>query len=136
MTHAQRMIQTNPSPAPADTATLAECIEACFDCSQTCSACADACFGEGDIQMLTRCIRLDLDCADVCNSTGKILSRQTALEPELAHAVLQACSRACRLCGEECEQHAEHMKHCRICAEVCRRCESACNNLLRQWELS
>jgi len=22
------------------------------------------------------------------------------------------------------------MEHCRLCAEVCRRCEAACNNLL------
>jgi hypothetical protein len=81
--------------------------------------------------MLARCIRLDLDCADVCDATGKILSRQTAFEPQMARAALDACAQACRLCGEECEQHAEHgMEHYRICAEACRRCESACNNLL------
>ena len=83
------------------------------------------------MQMLARCIRLDLDCADVCDATGKILSRQTAFEPQMARAALDACAQACRLCGEECEQHAEHgMEQCRICAEACRRCESACNNLL------
>ena len=81
--------------------------------------------------MLARCIRLDLDCADVCDATGKILSRQTAFEPQMARAALDACAQACRLCGEECEQRAEHgMEHYRICAEACRRCESACNNLL------
>jgi len=81
--------------------------------------------------MLTRCIRLDLDCDDVCEATGKILSRQTAFEPEMTRAALEACSRACRLCAEECEQHAQHgMEHCRVCAEVCRRCESACNHPL------
>ena len=80
---------------------------------------------------LIRCIRLDLDCADICDATGRILSRQTAFDAEIAKATLQACAQACRLCGEECEQHAQHgMEHCRICAEACRRCESACNNLL------
>jgi hypothetical protein len=108
-----------------------ECIEACFDCAQACTACADACLGEEDMQMLARCIRLDLDCTYVCDATGKILSRQTAFEVQMAQAALEACARVCRLCGEECEQHAEHgMEHCRICAEACRRCESACNNLL------
>lgn len=130
MTHAQRMIETNPSPAPVDYPTVAECIDACFDCSQTCTACADACLGEGDLQMLTRCIRLDLDTIELCSATGKIISRQTATDSQMLRLSLEACAQACRLCGEECEQHAEHMEHCRICAEVCHRCESACNNLL------
>ncbi len=41
MTYAERMMETNPNPAPVDTATLAECIDACFDCAQACTACAD-----------------------------------------------------------------------------------------------
>ena len=130
MSYAQKMIQTNPSGAAVDAATLVECIEACFDCAQACTACADACLGEEDPKAMARCIRLDLDCAEVCDATGRILSRQTAFEPEMARAILEACARACRLCGDECEQHAEHMEHCGICAQACRRCESACNNLL------
>jgi len=54
-----------------------------------------------------------------------------AFEPRMARAPLQACAEACRLCGEECESHAEHgMEHCRVCAEACRRCEEVCNNVL------
>jgi hypothetical protein len=113
MTHAQRMMETNPSGPAVDAGALVECIEACFDCAQACTACADACLGEQDVQMLTRCIRLDLDCADVCDAIGKILSRQTAFDVEIARATLEACAQACRLCGEECEQHVEHgMMHC------------------------
>ena len=41
MIHARRMIETNPSQAPMDTEALMECIEACFDYAQACSACAD-----------------------------------------------------------------------------------------------
>lgn len=130
MTHAQQMVQTNPSQAPVDRSTLVECIEACFDCAQSCTACADACIGEGDVQMLARCIRLDLDCADVCEATGRILSRQTVTEPKMLRASLQACAEASHLCGEECEQHASHHEHCRHCADACRRCEQACNNVL------
>jgi hypothetical protein len=130
MTHAREMIETNPNQVSLDTDALVECIEACFDCAQTCTACADACLGEQDIEMLIRCIHLDLDCADMCNATGKVLSRQTAFDSEMARAALEACARACRLCGEECEGHAEHMEHCRVCAEACRRCQSACNNVL------
>ncbi|MDP8973903.1 MAG: four-helix bundle copper-binding protein [Actinomycetota bacterium] len=130
MSYAQRMLETSPSGDGVDAAALAECIEACFDCAQACTACADACLGEENVQNMVRCIRLDLDCAEVCDATGRTLSRQTAFEPEMARAILEACARACRLCGDECEQHAEHMEHCRVCAEACRRCEQACNNVL------
>src|ERR671912_446974 len=123
MTHARQMIETNPSDLAVEEEALVECIEACYDGPEACAACADACLGEEDVQMLARCIRLDLDCADVCDATGKILSRQTAFEPQMARAALDACAQACRLCGEECEQRAEHgMEHYRICAEACRRC--------------
>jgi hypothetical protein len=80
--------------------------------------------------MLIRCIRLCLDCGDVCTATGQILSRQTDFEPALARSVVEACAQACRVCGEECERHADHHEHCRVCADVCRRCEQACDDVL------
>jgi hypothetical protein len=130
MIAAQRMIETNPNPAPMNASQMATCIQACFDCSQVCSACADACLGEDDQEMLSRCIRLDLDCADMCNTTGRMLSRQTAFEPRLARPVLEACIQACGICAEECERHADHHEHCRVCAEACRRCADACEEVL------
>ena len=130
MTHTQQILQSHPSGAAVEATTLAECTEACFDCAQTCTSCADACLGEDDPKSLARCIRRNLDCADLCEATGRVLSRQTAFEPEMARAALEACSRACSLCAEECERHAAHHEHCRVCAETCRRCESACNDLL------
>ena len=80
--------------------------------------------------MLTRCIRLNRDCAEVWEATGKTLSRQTAFDAEMARAALEACARACGICGDECERHADHHEHCRVCAEACRRCESTCNDVL------
>jgi len=35
-----------------------------------------------------------------------------------------------RSCGEECAGHADMHEHCRVCADVCRRCEQACRELL------
>lgn len=43
---------------------------------------------------------------------------------------LEACAQACKLCRDECEQHASHHEHCRVCAEACRCCEEACNSVL------
>jgi uncharacterized protein DUF326 len=131
MAYAQPMAQTSPQKSPLDAEALVEGIRACFDCAQACTACADACLGERQVQRLTRCIRLNLDCADVCVTTGRLLSRQTAFEPSVGRALLQACAQICAVCGDECEQHGQHgMEHCRVCAEACRRCEQACNTLL------
>jgi hypothetical protein len=130
MSHVQQMFQTHPQQPQIDMQALVECVEACFECAQVCTACADACLGEQNLQMLVRCIRLNLDCADVCDTTGRLLSRQTEPDWSLLRSQLEACALACRLCGAECEQHADHHEHCRVCAESCRRCEEACNNLL------
>ena len=126
----QEMIKTHPKASTLDTDALAHCIDDCFSCAATCTSCADACLGEETVEELVRCIRLDLDCADVCVTTGRVLTRQTAFEPQLARHLLETCAQACRICAEECERHAEHHEHCRICAEACRRCEEACNDLL------
>ncbi|MFN7132533.1 MAG: four-helix bundle copper-binding protein, partial [Myxococcales bacterium] len=126
MGHVDQMLQTHPSKAGLDAKSLTACIQACFDCAQACISCADACLGEDNVQQLVRCIRLNLDCANLCDATGKILSRQTAWEPTIARAALQACITACRTCAEECEKHGQMMAHCKVCADACRACERAC----------
>ena len=113
-----------------DRDTLRACIEACYECAQACTACGDACLGEEMVAQLVRCIRLNLDCADVCDTTGRVLSRQTGYDANLAKAVLEACAVSCKTCGDECERHAGMHEHCRVCADACRRCESACRDLI------
>jgi hypothetical protein len=66
----------------------------------------------------------------MCATTGNVLSRETALDVGIARATVQACAVACRVCREECERHGEHMEHCRVRAESCRRCEQACEEIL------
>jgi hypothetical protein len=123
-----RMLETHPRAKPSEA--LSRCIAECFSCAETCTSCADACLAEERVQELVRCIRLNLDCADVCEVTGRVLTRQTAFEPGLALLLLQACAEACRVCGDECERHAEHHEHCRVCADACRRCQQACEEAL------
>src|SRR6478735_1697617 len=82
-------------------------------------------------EVLIRCIRLDLDCADICNITGRIMTRRTGSDDEVMRRMLSVCAAACRLCAEECQQHASMHEHCRICADSCRRCMEACQELAR-----
>ena len=130
MAHARAMLDTYPGEFgfPADD--LAAAIEACFDCAQTCTACADACLAEDDVADMRRCIASDLNCADICVATGRLLSRQTRYDALTTQRALHACVRACVTCAEECEKHAQHHRHCALCAETCRACVAACTALL------
>ena len=132
MSHISAMIDSHPSRTRLDLSALAETVQELFECSETCTSCADACLAEADVAPLVRCIRLNLDCADVCATTGRILLRQTEPAVGLLRAQLEACAEACRTCAAECERHAGHMEHCRICAEACRRCVAACEKLLAE----
>ena len=124
--HVQEMIRSHPAVHGGEGAALIRCIEACYDCAQTCTVCADACLGEEMVKDLVGCIRLDLDCADICATTGQIASRRTGGDMSLLRRMIETCTEACRVCGDECERHAERHEHCRICAESCRACERAC----------
>ncbi|MBT2597252.1 four-helix bundle copper-binding protein [Arthrobacter sp. ISL-72] len=132
MTHyITAMLNAHPGGTGSeDKEKLAACIAACFECSQTCTACADSCLAEDMVADLARCIRTDLDCADICAVTGTVLTRQTGDSSAIIRSLLEACRSACAVCAAECEQHAQMHEHCRICAEACRRCEIACTTLL------
>ncbi len=125
------MINTHPNPTDGlDVNQLAEAIDAALACAQTCTACADACMAEDSVADLRACIRTDLDCADICATTAVLLSRRTGSNLTVVKAQLEACRVACATCAEDCEAHADHHEHCKICAEACRRCEKACAELL------
>jgi hypothetical protein len=123
-----QMLEAHPTASPSET--LVHCIVECFTCAQACTSCADSSLAEQDVLDLVRVVRLDLDCADVCIATGKVLTRQTEFDASVARVVLEACVQTCRECAEECDRHAQHHEHCRLCAEACRRCEQACVDLL------
>lgn len=134
MATVDQLLESHPGTILGDEELLIQAIEGCFDCLQICEACADACLSEAEVQQLRRCIRLNLDCADICDATGRMLTRQTEPEVTVLRAQLQACIEACRACGAECAQHAEHMDmaHCRVCAEACRDCAESCDRLMKQ----
>ena len=126
----REMLQAHPQPLTGDREVVVRCIEACGDCATVCTSCADADLAESELADLVRCVRLCLDCADMCESSRRIVIRQTASDPGVVRAAVEGCLVACSTCRKECERHSEHHEHCRICAEVCSRCEQACADLL------
>jgi hypothetical protein len=125
--HHREMISSHPDVQGSTADALLRCIEECYSCAQTCTSCADACLAEKMVDQLKQCIRLNLDCADICAATGSMASRRTGSNEQTLRQVIETCAAACRVCGDECEKHAQQHEHCRICAEACRRCEQACN---------
>lgn len=125
--HAQQMIGTHPHVRGNTNDALVRCIEACFDCEQSCTACADACLGEDMVHQLIQCIRLNLDCADACRAAGSMATRRTGSNEMALRTMLDACGLACRVCGEECRRHARQHRHCAICAQACSECERLCH---------
>jgi hypothetical protein len=126
----REMIDTYPAEINLDRGIIADAVQAMIECAQTCTACADACLSEDQLEQLRKCIRSDLDCADICDTTARVLSRHTGYDANITRAQLQACIQACHSCGEECEAHAGKHEHCRICAQTCRRCAEVCQSLL------
>ncbi|MDX8056626.1 four-helix bundle copper-binding protein [Lentzea sp. BCCO 10_0798] len=87
MTMVSEMLETYPADlGQADQSALVRCIGECIACAQACTACADACLSEADDQlpMLRKCIRSCVDCADICATAGRILSRHTEYDVNIA----------------------------------------------------
>lgn len=91
------------------------------ECAAACNHCSTACLEEKEVQMLTTCIKLDMDCAQICTVAAAFIARGSA---HAAH-ILKECAEICTLCAEECAKHT-HMEHCKRCAEACSRCAEAC----------
>lgn len=102
-----------------------DCIEACNTCAAVCSHCATACLQEEDINMLSRCIQLDLDCADICHLAAKLMARGS----EFSERICFICAEICEACGEECKKH-KNMDHCQECAEACFDCAKICREMI------
>jgi hypothetical protein len=130
MSYARQLIDSYPRTAAVDAGALAATIDALNDCAEACTADADADLSEHELLELVKCIRLCQDCADVSTATRNVLSRQTEYDSGVTSSLLEACVRICKSCGDECEQHAEHHAHCRVCLEACRRCEQLCRDFL------
>jgi hypothetical protein len=130
MSYARQLLDAYPGTLNAGAGVLVAAIDALSDCAQACIADADDDLREENLAEMVTCIRLCWDCADVCTATLGVVSRQTARDTGVTGALLEACVAVCKSCGDECERHAPHYEHCRICEQACRRCEQACQELL------
>ncbi len=116
----------HPARASFDLPELLRAVEACQACSTLCATCADSSLALED-GVMSDCIRRCLDCNVICAATATILARPTP-NGEAWSAQVRACIASCRECAVECERH-EHIS-CKSCAQACRACEQALQQLL------
>ena len=90
-------------------------------CAIECNRCTIACLEEENINMLEKCIKLDIDCAEMCHLAVSFLARDS----EHTEHILPECAELCESCAKECEMHKD-LDHCKVCAEACRKCAEAC----------
>jgi uncharacterized membrane protein len=124
------MLEASPVEISLNLDDVAAAIDACLTCEQTCTSCADSDLAEKDVAEMSRCIALCVECAEVCGLVARSLSRPARWDPPVIHRLLQACVGTCTNSADECARHAEHHRHCAICAQACRACLRACSNLL------
>ena len=99
------------------------CIEACSASIVACNYCAASCLREPDVQMMARCIALDMDCSQICALAVAAMARGS----EHASAICGLCADICQSCGDECGKHDS--KHCQECAKACHQCAKECRKM-------
>src|SRR5947209_9090288 len=102
MTDTREMLDASPTGVPLGVAEVATAIDACLNCLQTCTSCADSDLVEPDVAEMRACIALCVSCADVCDLVARTLSRPAQSDHLVVHRLLQACVRECTLCADEC----------------------------------
>jgi hypothetical protein len=108
---------------------LAEALDALHDMDVACSACVDACV-QGRDGTMSDCIGACLTCIDVETALARLLARTASSDLAVVRNMLEAAAKAATFCAEVCEPHGERHKHCRVCAEGCRRVQQALQHLL------
>jgi hypothetical protein len=105
-----------------------KCARACSDCQRLCDACATYCAkalakgSEHHLEMLVSC----QDCASLCVAASQIVARDGLF----SDLVCRACEEACARCASRCERHPQDGAVMTRCAEECRKCETACREML------
>ncbi len=78
---------------------------------------------EDDVELLAKCIQLDLECAAICNATAQMMSLGGSRSKDLCFI----CSDICEACAKECLKH--NYEYCKECAKACKRCEELCTEI-------
>lgn len=126
MTIATQMLQARPDERSVDHAVLGEAIDSLSEAVVATTNCADSCLVVEP--PVIECVQVCSDAADVAAATARVLSR-TGPTVEGSRRLVDAAAMILSECADECERHADHHSHCRLCAEACRRAQRSLGHL-------
>ncbi|UNO42283.1 hypothetical protein [Streptomyces sp. MST-110588] len=109
---------------------LEESVAALRECEEAVTVCAAAMLTEGEPEQMREAVSRDVDCADVLTATRRVLARAGGGDVGVLAAQLNACAVACERSNELCSQHADHLEHCRVCAEATGKAAEACRRIM------
>ena len=104
------------------------CITACNKCVAECEQSAIVCCRVKDVQLMDKCIELNLYCADMCRIASSFIARSHEHTMDFVNQFCNLCAEICEKCANECEKYM-HIEQCRKCARVCRRCAEECREM-------
>ena len=75
------------------------------------------------MQMMARCIEMDMQCSAICYAAAQLVS----LGSDMAAKICGFCADICEACGKECQKH--QTEHCQECARACLACAEECRKM-------
>lgn len=113
------MTQANTIPPMSQN--MQKCIQNCLDCHGICLNTVTYCLQQGGMHAEPAHIRLMLDCAEICQTSANFMLRGS----ELHLSTCGVCAEVCERCATSCEQMGDDAQM-KACAEMCRRCAESC----------
>ena len=85
--------------------------------------CASACSKAAYSEIMTECIRLNMECAAICHNAAQLMGVGSSKLKEICGI----CAYMCEQCANECSKHDN--AYCQQCAEATRACLYECRKL-------
>jgi hypothetical protein len=103
---------------------VAQCIDDCNHCASMCNTTIGHCLEKGGSHAEAHHIALMLDCAAICQTAAQSMSRSSAVHEQIS----RVCAEVCRQCETDCRSFGDDSTM-QECADVCGRCAYSCEQM-------
>ena len=103
---------------------MQRCIQNCLNCGSICQETLTYCLQQGGKHAEPGHIRLLVDCAEICQTSANYMLRMS----DLHGRTCGVCAEVCDRCASSCEQFGNDSQMA-ACADACRRCAQSCRTM-------
>lgn len=103
---------------------MQRCIQECLSCFSVCEQTLAHCLKKGGRHAAPELAKLLVDCSESCRMSAAMMSRESAFHAR--HCML--CADICKACEEACEELQDDAQM-KACADACRSCSQACRSM-------